>query len=695
MKRRNYLEFDLQVTQHSTGYAVRVLQSPAGQASTQVTAPLPQPLSIGPEDSCALSVSGDHQQARFAGQALFETIFRDEVLASLGQSLVEARNAGCGLRIKLRLSETPELMNLPWEYLFYPTLQRFLVLSSETTLVHYLDLPRKAPALSVTLPLHILVVIATPNDLPGLDTEQEWRVLQNAMRGLIKRGLVTLERLDKASLTDLQRRLRASSYHVLHYIGHGAYLEAAQAGALMLCDQDGGAVAVLGRDLALLVSDVSSLRLVVLNGCQGSLASANDPFAGVAQALVQQGTPAVLAMQAAISDQAAITLTREFYAALAEGQPVDTALAEARKAIATQLHSLEWGVPRLVTHAADCRLWEIHAARSNHDVLAVQAVDNSLSILAALMAQPDFKAKLAAMQTDFETAGLQIEMLTNYKELHDLLHNLEYLCFGGLVQELRRFPADPLALDILLDHELTMSSLIDTMIEVASRPSMPSAEMDWIQEMVEAHHLLRQAIENRDPELLRRAVWLTRRVLDRHPARINERLNAVVRTLRLGAVEQAMLSIRRDLRQLKLAPQQVRRFERGVRALSALSLQLAQLVEDHDRWQAIDLELRRIEALLNHDLGEVQASWPEVRAKVDPLCRQSGAAWAEWIRRDSRDVDKALAGKNPVHIRQSFLRYRRRVGNRFYQVDSDLKSLCQELRAVGQPLASAFTMLTP
>lgn len=694
MKRRNYLDFDLQMTRHPPGYTVRVLQSPAGQASVEATAILPEQLRIGLDNGSALAMSSDHEAARSAGQALFDAVFRDEVLACLGQSLVEARHAGCDLRIKLRLSETPELMDLPWEYLFYPAQQRFLALSSQTTLVHYLDLPRKAPTLRVTLPLHILVVIATPNDLPDLDTEQEWRVLHDAMRGLIKRGLVTLERLDQASLPELQRRLRSGSYHILHYIGHGAYLQDAQMGALMFSGQDGNAVAVAGRDLALLVSDVSSLRLVVLNGCQGSVTPANDPFAGVAQVLVQQGTPAVLAMQSAISDQAAIALTREFYAALAEGQPVDTALAEARKAIAAQLHSQEWGVPRLVTHAADCQLWELHAARSSQDVLAVQAVDNSLSILAMLMAQPDFKAKLAAMQTDFEAAALQIEMLTNYKELHDLLHNLQYLCFGGLVQEMRRFPQDPLAADILLDHELTMSSLIDGLIEVAGRPAMPQAEMDWIQELVTAHHLLRQAIEHRDPEPLRRAVWLTRRVLDRHPARINERLNAVLRTLRLAAVEQAMLSIRQDLRRLKLPPQQVRRFERGVRALSALSLQLAQLVEDHDRWQAIDLDLRRIEALLNHDLGEIQASWPDVRAKVDPLCRQSGAAWAEWIRRDSRDVDRALASRNPVQIRQSFLRYRRRVGNRFYQVDADLKSLCQELRAVGQPLASSFTMLT-
>ena len=104
-------------------------------------------------------------------------------------------------------------------------------------------------------------------------------------------------------------------------------------------------------------------------------------------------------------------------------------------------------------HAADGRLWDIHTARSSKDLLALRTVDNSLSILEGLVRRPDFTAKLVALQTDFEAAGSQIELLTNYKDLHDLLHNLQYLCFSGLVQEARRFPEDPLSLDILLDHD--------------------------------------------------------------------------------------------------------------------------------------------------------------------------------------------------------------------------------------------------
>ena len=696
MTRRTYLDFDLQIVRIPDGYTVRVLQSPAGQASAKIGAGLLDVISYpAPEDGWqAETTAGHNEWARRTGQALFQSVFREAVMVCWGQSLVEARHSASGLRVRLRLSEAPELMALPWEYLFDPAQDRFLALSAETTLVHYLDLPRKAAPLSVTLPVHILVVVATPVDLPWLNSDQEWRVLQEAMRHLIKTGAVTLERLDMASLQDLQARLRTRSYHVMHFIGHGAFSEDDGQGALMFCRQDGRAVAVTARDLALVVSDIPSLRLVVLNGCQGSRVSRTDPFSGVAQTLVRQGTPAVLAMHAEISDQAAIALTREFYAALTNGQPVDAALAEARKAIATQLHSLEWGVPRLVMHITDGRLWQVHASRSSKDVLAVQAVDNGLSILAELVRRPDFKAKLVALQTDFEAAGSQIDLLTNYKDLHDLLHNLQYLCYSGLVQEAQRFPGDPVAEDILLDHELTLAGLIDGLVEVALRPVMPASEMDWIQELIEAHGLLRQAIDSQDTEPLRRAIWLIKRVLDLHPTRINERLNAAARALRLAAIEQAMTSIRKDLRQAKLSPKKVRRFENGVTALGNLGDHLVRLVEDHDRWQAIDLELRRIETAMNHDLGEVKSSWPELQAKVEPLCQQSGAAWVERIRRDGRDLDIALASANPAQIRQCFLRYRRRVGNRFYQVDADLKSLCHELRYVGQPLTSTFILLS-
>ncbi|MBK9231097.1 MAG: CHAT domain-containing protein [Anaerolineae bacterium] len=67
--------------------------------------------------------------------------------------------------------------------------------------------------------------------------------------------------------------------------------------------------------MATLLSDCKSLRLALLNACQGATPSAASAFAGVAQKLIQQGTPAVIAMQAPIVDDHAIRFAQEFYRA--------------------------------------------------------------------------------------------------------------------------------------------------------------------------------------------------------------------------------------------------------------------------------------------------------------------------------------------------------------------------------------------
>ena len=53
------------------------------------------------------------------------------------------RSQGIRLRLRLHLSEVPELLNLPWEYLYDPSANNFLALSVDTPLVRYLDLPER------------------------------------------------------------------------------------------------------------------------------------------------------------------------------------------------------------------------------------------------------------------------------------------------------------------------------------------------------------------------------------------------------------------------------------------------------------------------------------------------------------------------------------------------------------------------
>ena len=124
-------------------------------------------------------------------------------------------------------------------------------------------------------------------------------------------------------------------------------------------DDHGRARLVGGEDLGTLLHDHRSLRLAVLNSCEGARGDRADPFSGTAQSLIQQGIPAVVAMQFEITDDAAITFGHVLYEAIADGYPLDAATAEARKAIYADGNLTEWGTPVLYSRAPDGRIFDI------------------------------------------------------------------------------------------------------------------------------------------------------------------------------------------------------------------------------------------------------------------------------------------------------------------------------------------------
>jgi hypothetical protein len=360
----DYLDFDLEIERAAQDYRAEI-NCPAGQSSCAFSLPFSDLelenflLRIGHSGRGMRRIdSPEIQAAKAFGSRLFNAVFADEFRACLRSSLEEAEQQGKGLRIRLRLNDVPELADLPWEYLYNPALNRFLVLSNKTPLVRYLELPERIRPLALTPPLRMLVMIASPSNYPPLNVEREWDKLRAALQALEERGLVTLERVEP-SLAALQQQLRRNTYHILHFMGHGGFDERSQDGVLLLEDEDRLGDRVSGQDLVTLLHDHSSLRLAVLNACEGARASRTDPFAGTAQSLVQQGVPAVIAMQFEVSDEVAVTLAREFYGAIADGYPSDAALAEARKAIFAAGNSVEWGTPVLYLRAPEGKIFYI------------------------------------------------------------------------------------------------------------------------------------------------------------------------------------------------------------------------------------------------------------------------------------------------------------------------------------------------
>lgn len=371
MTTKTYQDFDLLIEKTGDHYRARVVAAPGGQASVEFAWPFSAlemenlVLRLGQSRRGVRRLdSPEMASVKTFGATLFQTVFCDDVMHCLQRSLVKVHDASpeTGLRLRLRLSDTPELIDIPWEYLYDGARNQFLALSVDTPVVRALELPESIEALAVTPPLRVLVMVASPHDYQQLDTEQEWAKLKESVADLERRGLLILQRLATPTLAALQRQLRQAGYHIFHFIGHGSFDVQAEDGMLLFEDENGRGRAVSGQYLGMLLHDERTMRLAILNACEGGRTARSAPFSGVAQSLLQQGVPAVIAMQAAITDQAAITLAHEFYAALADGYPVDAALAEARKAIFAQENDVEWGKPVLYLRAPNGHIFAVDKA---------------------------------------------------------------------------------------------------------------------------------------------------------------------------------------------------------------------------------------------------------------------------------------------------------------------------------------------
>ncbi len=302
-------------------------------------------------------------QARAFGDRLYRTVFPEELDALLVEATRAAEAQGQGVRIRLGLDRSPLLVNLPWEYLYRSSADEFPVLSNWTPLVRYLPVEQTLPPARVEPPLKILVMISNPVEYQDtLDTEAEWDRLNIALAEPMAAGLVELTRLGSATEAELQRELRRHDIHVFHFIGHGEFSDTNQDGVVLLEDDRRRTRLVTGRALGTILQDCRSLRLAVLNNCEGARTSDLDPFAGMAQSLLRKGIPAVVAMQFEVTDEAAIAFSTGFYGGLGDGFPVDAALAEARKWMSRASSSFEFGSPVLYLATPDGAIFDVAGA---------------------------------------------------------------------------------------------------------------------------------------------------------------------------------------------------------------------------------------------------------------------------------------------------------------------------------------------
>ena len=365
----DYLDFALLIGAGEAGsYSVTVLDSPGGEGRARLE--LPQRLqdflraiegesggadrSFAPvrPEAPAQSLSGAVQEI---GQALFASLIQESVHDCYHTSVALAQKEGKGLRLRLRI-EPPELARLPWEFLHEGKIESdYLSLSKRTPVVRHLEVGLPIESLTLKPPIRLLGMVGARQ---GLDVAAEQQRMAQAIEHLTDkgRGAIQLAWVEGHTWRALSDALERGPWHAFHFIGHGGYDEQTGEGLVLLEKEgeEGAAQRFPARDLGSLLADHPTLKLAVLNSCEGARASATNVFSSTGAILASRGIPAVVSMQYAITDRAAVEFSRAFYDSLAAGDAVDEAVSDARKAIKMALgETVEWGTPVLHMRAKD------------------------------------------------------------------------------------------------------------------------------------------------------------------------------------------------------------------------------------------------------------------------------------------------------------------------------------------------------
>lgn len=169
--------------------------------------------------------------------------------------------------------------------------------------------------------LGVLYLVANPDTHAPLQVDAEVRRVQEAIRGSAFRDNITVQYRPAADLNSLIDGLNDHRPQIVHFSGHGfpggVAVDAGKVGKPVA-----GTLSFALLAKALAATD-SPPKIVVLNSCNSA----------TAKKVLFPSDRIVVAMQAPISDIAAIAFATRFYAAIASGQSVAAAFEQGKVAV--------------------------------------------------------------------------------------------------------------------------------------------------------------------------------------------------------------------------------------------------------------------------------------------------------------------------------------------------------------------------
>ena len=270
------------------------------------------------------------------GKHLYEMLFHDEIKGHFNEQVVYKYlvNNSPDVNIRLRLifqeKVSPELLNLPWEFIYHHKEDVFLATHSKIMFSYqynnWLNQEMSGYPYAKDELLRVLFVHTHPKDLDGVAVISVRKAIEQLQQQDTK-----FRELKDLSVSNLKQELETYQPHVFHFLGHG-YFEQTR-GAFALVNQEGNVFWYDDRSFSRLFESWKP-KLIVLQSCQSGQLSEIKAFSGGAAWLIRQRIPAVVAWRYPFPQGEGWNFTKEFYSNLARGNSIDQAVQKGREALA-------------------------------------------------------------------------------------------------------------------------------------------------------------------------------------------------------------------------------------------------------------------------------------------------------------------------------------------------------------------------
>jgi hypothetical protein len=315
---------------------------------------------------------------------------------------------------------------------------------------------------------------------------------------------------------------------------------------------------------------------------------------------------------------------------------------------------------------------------------AVASVRTGLRALGELLQDPAVRTALAAFRAMLEGADRRIQKVGDYKDLHDRLHDLQFRVHEPIASASRHFPAAGVAAQLKFDA-FALRAELDKIRIIVARPSLADGDFSWVdEELGLCATLLPQALQDGDAAKLHEVVRRLRDVIQLQPTLINSLLVQAVDFLDLGNLVRRLHEVSAELARLGADAEQRGWLEEGAGKLEVLDGALRAAVRSHRAWQRADNNLRLCNASRGQSVEQLGVAWVGVERAIAKVS-EADSAMRE-LPELAALVGAAIAARDESRVGVLLLKFHTIASDRFYQVDKELKQLCDGIAPVGRDL---------